>query len=38
MQFVNPQFFNSMTTMHALIMVFAMIMPAFAGFANGLIR
>ena len=37
MQFVNPQFFNSMTTMHALIMVFAMIMPAFAGFANWMI-
>src|SRR6185503_9568629 len=34
LQFVNPSFFNSMTTVHALIMVFGMIMPAFAGFAN----
>ena len=37
MQFVRPEFFNSMTTLHALIMVFAMIMPAFAGFANWMI-
>src|SRR5688572_3968432 len=37
MQFVNPQFFNSMTTLHALIMLLAMIMPAFAGFANWMI-
>src|SRR6187551_1187123 len=34
MQFVRPEFFNQMTTVHALIMVFGMIMPAFAGFAN----
>ena len=34
LQFVNPVFFNQMTTVHALVMVFAMIMPAFAGFAN----
>ena len=34
LQFLNPSFFNSMTTVHALIMVFGMIMPAFAGFAN----
>ena len=37
MQFVRPEFFNSMTTVHALVMVFAMIMPAFAGFANWMI-
>ena len=37
LQFVDPQRFNSMTTLHALVMVFAMIMPAFAGFANWLI-
>jgi cytochrome c oxidase subunit 1 len=37
LQFVNPQFFNSMTTMHALIMVFGAIMPAFVGLANWLI-
>ena len=34
LQFVNPVRFNQMTTVHALIMVFGMIMPAFAGFAN----
>lgn len=27
LQFVNPDFFNQMTTLHALIMVFGMIMP-----------
>ncbi|MBM4221210.1 MAG: cytochrome c oxidase subunit I, partial [Gammaproteobacteria bacterium] len=37
LQFVNPDFFNQMTTMHALIMVFGMIMPAFVGFANWMI-
>ena len=37
LQFVNPDFFNQMTTLHALIMVFGMIMPAFAGFANWMI-
>jgi cytochrome c oxidase subunit 1 len=37
LQFVNPHFFNQMTTAHALVMVFGMIMPAFAGFANWMI-
>lgn len=37
LQFVDPQFFNSMTTMHALIMVFGVVMPAFTGLANWLI-
>jgi cytochrome c oxidase subunit I len=37
LQFVNPHFFNQMTTVHALVMVFGMIMPAFAGFANWMI-
>jgi cytochrome c oxidase subunit 1 len=37
MQFVRPEFFNSMTTVHALVMVFAMIMPAFVGFANWMV-
>jgi cytochrome c oxidase subunit 1 len=37
LQFVNPLRFNQMTTMHALIMVFGMIMPAFAGFANWMV-
>lgn len=34
LQLVEPQFFNSMTTMHALVMVFGMMMPAFVGLAN----
>ena len=37
MQFVNPEFFNQMTTMHGLIMVFAAVMPAFTGLANWMI-
>jgi len=34
---VSPEFFNQMTTMHGLIMVFGVIMPAMAGLANWLI-
>ncbi len=37
LQVVEPQFFNSMTTMHALIMIFGVVMPAFTGLANWLI-
>lgn len=37
LQIVRPEFFNSMTTYHGLIMVFGAIMPAFVGFANWLI-
>ena len=37
LQFVEPQFFNSMTTMHALVMVFGAVMPAFVGLANWMI-
>jgi cytochrome c oxidase subunit I len=37
LQFVDPQFFNSMTTMHGLIMIFGVIMPGFVGLANWLI-
>src|SRR5690606_21058374 len=37
LQFVDPYFFNQMTTVHALIMIFGMIMPAFVGFANWMI-
>ncbi len=37
LQFVEPQFFNSMTTMHALIMIFGAVMPAFTGLANWLL-
>ncbi|NKB65319.1 MAG: cytochrome c oxidase subunit I [Gammaproteobacteria bacterium] len=31
---VDPHFFNQMTTMHALIMIFGVVMPAFVGLAN----
>ena len=37
LQFVDPQFYNSMTTMHALIMIFGAVMPAWTGFANWMI-
>jgi cytochrome c oxidase subunit 1 len=36
-QVVDPGFFNSMTTMHALIMVFGAVMPAFVGLANWMV-
>lgn len=34
LQFVEPNFFNQMTTMHGLIMLFGVVMPAFTGLAN----
>jgi cytochrome c oxidase subunit I len=34
LQLMQPGFFNQLTTMHGLIMVFGAIMPAFVGFAN----
>ena len=37
LQIVNPEFFNQMTTMHGLIMVFGAVMPAFVGLANWLV-
>jgi cytochrome c oxidase subunit I len=37
LQFVDPGFFNQMTTMHALIMVFGAVMPAFVGLANWMV-
>lgn len=37
LQLVEPEFFNQMTTMHGLIMVFAAVMPAFTGLANWMI-
>ena len=37
LQLVKPEFFNQMTTMHGLIMVFGAVMPAFTGLANWLI-
>jgi len=38
LQYVQPEFFNQLTTLHGLIMVFGAIMPAFVGFANWQIR
>lgn len=32
--FLDPNFFNQLTTMHGLIMVFGAVMPAFTGLAN----
>src|SRR5258706_39730 len=37
LQFFDPEFFNSLTTVHGLVMVFGAIMPAFVGFANWLV-
>lgn len=37
LQFVHPEFFNQMTTMHALVMIFGAVMPAFVGLANWMI-
>lgn len=34
LQLIEPEFFNQMTTMHGLIMIFGAIMPAFVGLAN----
>lgn len=34
LQLFKPEFFNQLTTMHGLVMVFGAIMPAFVGFAN----
>src|SRR5574338_603151 len=37
MQLMQPYFFNELTTMHALVMIFGAIMPAFVGLANWMI-
>jgi cytochrome c oxidase subunit 1 len=37
LQIVEPLFFNQMTTVHGLIMVFGAVMPAFTGLANWLV-
>ncbi|MGA9469638.1 MAG: cytochrome c oxidase subunit I [Candidatus Macondimonas sp.] len=37
MQLVRPEFFNQMTTMHALVMIFGGVMPAFVGLSNWLL-
>lgn len=34
LQFIDPSFFNQMTTVHALVMIFGAVMPAFVGLAN----
>jgi len=34
---VDPNFFNQLTTMHGLVMLFGVVMPAFTGLANWLI-
>jgi len=34
LQITEPEFFNQLTTMHGLLMIFGAIMPAFVGFAN----
>lgn len=33
-QIVNPDVFNQLTTIHALVMIFGAVMPGFVGFAN----
>jgi cytochrome c oxidase subunit 1 len=35
--FLNPELYNQMTTMHGLIMIFGVIMPAMTGIANWMI-
>ena len=37
LQLVQPEFFNQMTTMHALVMIFGAVMPAFVGLANWMV-
>ena len=37
LQLVTPEFFNQMTTVHALVMIFGGVMPAFVGLANWMI-
>src|SRR5688572_26777265 len=37
LQWVHPEFFNQMTTVHALVMIFGGVMPAFVGLANWMI-
>ncbi|GAA3544025.1 cytochrome c oxidase subunit I [Zobellella aerophila] len=37
LQLVEPNFFNQMTTMHGLVMIFGAVMPAFVGLANWMV-
>src|SRR5271167_3087774 len=37
LQLMQPEFFNQLTTMHALVMIFGAVMPAFVGLANWMV-
>src|SRR5271156_1380505 len=37
LQIVDPERFNQMTTMHALVMIFGAVMPSFVGLANWMV-
>jgi len=37
LQILHPEVFNQMTTMHALVMIFGAVMPAFVGLANWMV-
>lgn len=37
LQIVHPELFNQLTTMHALVMIFGAVMPAFVGLANWMV-
>jgi cytochrome c oxidase subunit 1 len=37
LQIMRPEFFNQLTSLHGLVMIFGAIMPAFVGFANWMI-
>jgi len=37
MQFIDPEFYNQMITLHALVMIFGGVMPAFVGLANWMV-
>src|SRR6476469_2874677 len=37
LQHMQPEFFNQMTTVHALVMIFGGVMPAFVGLANWMV-
>ncbi len=37
LQYLEPNLFNQLTTMHALVMIFGAVMPAFVGLANWMI-
>ncbi len=36
-QFFDPNFYNQLVTIHGLVMVFGVIMPAFVGLANWMV-